>query len=293
MLNSTSLNKVSNVTLLEPPDIVFLFVSDIDDDSLLEFFGVSTSSSETLSVYSIMEAVPPVVDIISPANGSYARTDVFVDISASDEHSGIYAVELLINGTSHGYYYPPYDLEYDIYWNATDYPEGTYNLTVIAYDNVNNIASKSIFIYLDKTPPSISVVEYPPEVREGKEATINVTIGDTGSGVSEVSLSYSVDGGVSWINVTMVLIGEDVLTGGGIYEVTIPRQFAGTTAQFKIIAIDAVGNVAVSSIYSYEVVSEVAPPEEEAPEVSWTLIGGIGVTVAVIAAVAFIVARRR
>ncbi|RLI45554.1 hypothetical protein DRO69_05030, partial [Candidatus Bathyarchaeota archaeon] len=123
LLNSTSLNDVSSVTLFELPNTVFLFVSDIDDDSLLEFFGVSISSSETLSVYSIMEAVPPVVDIVSPSDGSWVGTYVSVDVSASDELSGVYAVELLINGSSQGYWYPP---DYDIYWDATEYAEGTY-----------------------------------------------------------------------------------------------------------------------------------------------------------------------
>jgi len=372
LLNSTSLNDVSSVTLFELPNTVFLFVSDIDDDSLLEFFGVSISSSETLSVYSIMEAVPPVVDIVSPSDGSWVGTYVSVDVSASDELSGVYAVELLINGSSQGYWYPP---DYDIYWDATEYAEGTYNLTIVAYDNVNNTASKSIVVHLDKTspvvgvvspangswvsgvvkisvpvsdvgagvdyvvfgiygqpellyndtvepygyswdtrsyaegkqllvvvvkdkagnyhcvvleyyvdntPPSISAVEYSSKVKGGEAAKINVTVSDARSGVSKVILSYSVDGGKTWTNITATA------KGGDTYEATIPGQSKGKTVQFKIIAFDIAGNVAVSPIYSYKVVSGGL-----APGVSLNLTFGIGVAVAVVAAVVLVVIRRR
>ena len=371
LINSTTLEEISDV-VLEDSRAIFLPPRDIDDDSLLEFFGVSTSSSETLSVYSIMEAVPPVVDIVSPSDGSWVGTYVSVDVSASDELSGVYAVELLINGSSQGYWYPP---DYDIYWDATEYAEGTYNLTIVAYDNVNNTASKSIVVHLDKTspvvgvvspangswvsgvvkisvpvsdvgagvacvvfgiygvpellyndtvepygyswdtrsyaegkqllvvvvkdkagnyqcvvleyyvdntPPSISAVEYPSEVKGGEAAKINVTVSDAKSGVSKVILSYSVDGGKTWTNITATA------KGGDTYEATIPGQSKGKTVQFKIIAFDIAGNVAVSPIYSYKVVSGGL-----APGISLNLTIGIGVAVAVVAAVVLVVIRRR
>ncbi|MHA1582816.1 MAG: FG-GAP repeat domain-containing protein, partial [Candidatus Baldrarchaeia archaeon] len=84
LINSTTLEEISDV-VLEDSRAIFLPPRDIDDDSLLEFFGVSTSSSETLSVYSIMEVVPPVVDIVSPVDGSWIGDFVWIDISASDE----------------------------------------------------------------------------------------------------------------------------------------------------------------------------------------------------------------
>ena len=394
LLNSTSLSEVSNVNLLDVPSWTFLDVSDIDDDSLLEFFGVSASSSETLSVYSIMDAVSPVVDIVSPADGSYVGAYVDVNVSAYDEHSGIYNITIAINNTIVDFLKPwtySNDHYYLFQWDTEGYADGPYNLTVTAYDRCNNSASKTIQIYLDttpptlstvnpsnkswvsdvvnisisvsdvgsgvayiafyttelppillcndteepyecswdtklyaegvqhlaiyvvdragnhkwitleyyvdNTPPSISGVEYLSEVKGGEAATINVTVTDAKSGVGEVILSYSVDGGKTWKNLTVTA------KSGDIYEAAIPEQTAGTTVQFKVIAIDEAGNVAVSQTYSYEVVSEVAPPEEEqpppeeetpppsAPGVSWTLIGGIGA--AVILVVVFIIARRR
>jgi len=101
-----------------------------------------------------VDNTPPSLDIVSPASGSWVGTYVFVNVSVSDELSGIQFIELLINGSSQGYYYPQ---NYNVCWNATEYAEGTYNLTVVAYDNVNNTASASIIVHLDKTPPTINV----------------------------------------------------------------------------------------------------------------------------------------
>ncbi|MCD6164246.1 MAG: DUF4982 domain-containing protein [Candidatus Odinarchaeota archaeon] len=324
-------------------------------------------NNKTASITFYIDNTEPSVSIVFPIDGSWVGTYVYVNVSASDELSGVYAVELLINGSSQGYYYPP---DYDIYWDATEYAEGTYNLTVVAYDNVNNTASKSIVVHLDKTspvvgvvspanrswvsgvveisvpvsdvgagvdyvvfgiygqpellyndtaepyeyswdtrsyaegkqllaiivkdkagnyqcvvleyyvdntPPSISAVEYPSEVKGNEVAKINVTVIDVKSGVSNVILSYSVDGGETWTNLTMDL------REGNVYGAAIPGQSVGTTVQFKIIVFDAAGNMAVSPTYSYKVVSKV----------SWTLIGGVGVVVGTTAVLVFVLARRK
>jgi len=481
LLNSTTLNIVSNITL--PEELNFVFLPSIDHE---EFLGVSTLSSHTLSIYKFKEAVPPVVDIVSPSDGSYigpevATNYVHVNVSAYDEHSGIYNIKLLVNNSlvdTLAYLLDTYTIEYyTLYWNVENYVDGKYNLTVVVCDNANNIASKSITVYLDKTPPvlgmvrpankswvsnivnisvsvsddgsgvgyvafytselppillyndtgepyeyswdtqlyaegvqhltvyvvdrvgnyqcltleyyvdntapsveitspkvgeyvrgvinitvsaedsrsgiekvsfildgnillndtiapyeysfdstlyldgshnltvvaydnagnikstsvafyvdntppTISMVYCPDEVEEGKDVVVNATVIDVTSGVSEVILSYSVDGGETWTNVTMNLKEEN------IYEAVIPGQPANITVKFRIIVSDSAGNIAVSQIYSYEVVSEVAPPEEEqpppaAPGVSWTLIIGIGVVVAVAAVVVFMIVRKR
>ena len=182
----------------------------------------------------------------------------------------------------------PYrDNYYILHWDAKNYEEGHHYLTIIAYDYANNTEWCVIECYLDKTPPSIEVTKYPHQVREGTIATISIAVSDElkelyQDGISEVILSYSVDGGKTWINVTATAKGEDV------YEAKIPGQPAGTIVQFKVIATDIVGNVAVSPIYSYEVVSGVL-----VPGLSWNLMIGASVAVAAVATVAFIMARRK
>jgi len=110
---------------------------------------------------------------------------------------------------------------------------------------------------------------------------VNVTVFDVVSGVSSVILSYSVDGGDTWINVTMRA------KGGGVFEAVIPGQAVNTVVLFKVMVFDVAGNVAVSSTYSYRVVSDVMPFG-----VFWTLMVVMGVVVVMIVAVVFMIARR-
>ena len=381
LLNSTTLDEISDVILPETlPEMVSLFAGDFDGDSWPELFGVSPSSSKVRSIYSIVEAISPVLDIVSPANGSYVGDLVDVVVLAFDNHSGIDNVTLFVDGVPVDYYeIPSLNDQYLLYWDAEESVEGPHTLKVVAYDKSGNLASKEITVYLDKTPPvinainpenkswvggvveinvsvddpgsSVSVVyfgaaqrygpleilyndteppyvyswdtrtyaegvqyiiiavwdnaencrtvileyyvdntpptilavQYPDRVKGGEEAKINITATDTRSGVEKVILSYSFDGGKTWVNLTATA------KSGDVYEAVVPGQTAGTTVQFKIIAIDEAGNIAVSQTYSYEVVSKVALPS--ALGASWTLIGGIGAAAVIVAVL--IVARRR
>jgi len=355
---------------IPPYEYIFdttLYLDGSHNLTVVAYDNVGNIKSTSVAFY--VDNTEPSVSLAFPIDGSWVGTYVYVNVSVSDELSGIQFVELLVNATCEGYWYPP---DYDIYWDASEYAEGTYNLTVVAYDNVNNTASKSIVVHLDKTspvvgvvspangswvsgvvkisvpvsdvgagvdyvafgiygqpellyndtvepyeyswdtrnyaegkqllvvvikdkagnyqcaifeyyvdntPPSISAVEYPSEVKGGEVAKINITVSDVKSGISEVILSYSVDGGKTWTNITATA------KGGDIYGATIPGQPAGKTVQFKVIAFDIAGNIAVSSTHSYKVTS--GAPTFEVP---WSLT--IGVIVALIAVATLITVKK-
>ncbi|MHA1593405.1 MAG: Ig-like domain-containing protein [Candidatus Baldrarchaeia archaeon] len=276
LFNSTSVVEISNVSISDNiPNIVYLTSEDFDGDSFPELIGIYSTQSQTLAIYSVTEGVPPTVKIVSPADGNWVRSYVSIKVSVSDKHSGIYTVELLIDGKSLGYFSPP-----NIYWNASGYPEGTYSLTVIAYDNVNNTAADSIIVHLDNTPPTISKVQYPQEVEEGTNIIVSITTNDELSGIDKVILSYSTDGGKTWNNVTATSIGEDV------YQATIPAQPADTQVQFKIYVYDVAGNVATSEVYSCKVVPKLVSQVPLA-----VIITGAG-AIAALAATMIIIKRR-
>nr|MDO8045203.1 Ig-like domain-containing protein [Candidatus Baldrarchaeota archaeon] len=254
-------------------------------------------NNKTVSIVFYVDNTAPSVGIVFPANGSWVSGVVNISVSAEDVGSGVDYVafgiygspELLCNDTVEPYEYS---------WDTESYAEGKQLLAIIVKDKVGNYQCVVLEYYVDNTPPSISAVECPSEVEENVAVKINVTVTDVGSGVDEVILSYSVDGGETWVNLTATA------KSGDVYETAIPGQTAGTTVQLKVIAVDETGNVAVSQTYSYEVVSEEQPPEEgeqPPPEeetplpsplgASWTLIGGIGAVV--IAVVVLIIARRR
>ena len=248
--------------------------------------------SENVDNYPLMEPVenyvfdvtPPTLQVESPVNNSFVRGVVNISVSAHDQY-GVDRVEFYIDGelaaTDNA---APYTWN----WNTATSSDGTHTIEVRVYDAFNNVNSTKIIVNVDNTPPSISAVEYPSEVEENVTVKINVTVVDVGSGVDEVILSYSVDGGETWVNLTAAAkIGD-------VYEAVVPGQTAGTTVQLKVVAVDEAGNVAVSQTYSYEVVSEEQPPEEETPPgVSWTLIGGVAVIAVVVVAAAVNIIRRR
>jgi parallel beta-helix repeat protein len=92
----------------------------------------------------------------------------------------------------------------------------------------------------DQTPPSITNISQNPEIPDNLETvTVTVVVTDEESGVHNVTLSYSTDGGETWTNVTMQK------TTGDTYQGEILGQPAETQVQYKIIAYDNVGNSAV------------------------------------------------
>jgi len=126
-------------------------------------------------------------------------------------------------------------------------PNG-YRINLGAYGNTEE-ASKSLG---DANPPTISNVRQSPEiVPENQPVTVYAAITDE-SGIAEAIISYSVDNGASWQNITMSLAENG-------YKAQIPGFPEGTTVYYKIIAYDYSGNVAVEdnagSYYTYTVVS--------------------------------------
>jgi len=178
-------------------------------------------------------------------------------------------MEILINGTKVYSVSDGGNVTCQYQWSTKEYADGTYNVTIAAYDHYTFTATK-IIVFIDNTPPSIQNLSYTPTKPTAKESvTVIVMVTDAGSGVKNVLLSYSLNG-ADWVNITMNA------KGGNIYEATIPGQPAGKTVQFKVIAFDVTDNVAVSSTHSYKVTS--GAPTFEAP---WSLT--IGVIVALIA----------
>jgi parallel beta-helix repeat protein len=107
----------------------------------------------------------------------------------------------------------------------------------------------------DVEPPSISDVSQDPEIPNDLETvTITVIVTDTESGVHNVTLSYSTDGGETWNNVTMQKTTEDT------YQGEIPGLPVETHVQYKITAYDNAGNPAIEdnagSYYNYTVIPE-------------------------------------
>ena len=87
--------------------------------------------------------------------------------------------------------------------------------------------------------------------------SVNVTDNPGGSGVKNVTLSYTVNN-ATWNDVSMSLNATSGLWAG-----IIPGQINGTLVQYKIRAFDNAGNLAINSnagaYFSYLVIPEFTP----------------------------------
>lgn len=111
----------------------------------------------------------------------------------------------------------------------------------------------------DSEAPRILGVSQPGRVLEGEEVEINATITDPGSALYKAVLAYRVDQG-AWSLAEMMpgkeYAGEPVGGygfGEETYIVSIPAQQAGSRVEYRVVAIDNVGNVAYSDTYTYVV----------------------------------------
>lgn len=111
-------------------------------------------------------------------------------------------------------------------------------------------AKLEITYILDTSAPTFSNIRgQPGSPTPDDEVTVSVTATDDKSGVKEMYLYYSTDGGVNWVKVLMSPVGDSK------YDATIPQQSEDTTVQYYIEAFDNALNKAKSETSSYTVKS--------------------------------------
>ncbi len=153
----------------------------------------------------------------------------------------------------------------DGYWEYTlpAYPYDshvTYHVVAKDYDDVSTSSSYEYRVD-DDVPPTIdSVTQSPTTVEYDDDViiTAHVTEPTDASGVDEVTLHYTPDGGATWYAVHMALVSGDQYDG--TWQATIPAYPYGTTIEYYVSAIDYAGNSIDSSHYTYTVV-DLTPPE--------------------------------
>ena len=153
----------------------------------------------------------------------------------------------------------------DGYWEYTlpAYPYGshvTYYVVAKDYDDVETSSSYDYYVGDDIPPTIVSVDQSPTTVEYDDDVivTAHVTEPTDASGVDEVTLHYTPDGGATWYAVHMALVSGDQYDG--TWQATIPAYPYGTTIEYYVSAIDYAGNSDDSSHYTYTVV-DLTPPE--------------------------------
>ena len=97
----------------------------------------------------------------------------------------------------------------------------------------------------DTYGPSMSSISHDPASPTPTDiVTVSANVYDT-TGVDYVTLQYKINSG-DWVNVSMTGASD-------AYSGDIPAQVDGTTVTYRLVAMDTLGNEAVSGEFSYDV----------------------------------------
>lgn len=131
--------------------------------------------------------------------------------------------------------------------------------------NILDVSSSNIPLYVvpvgtqvpDTIPPTIGTPSQEPNqtaVEPSQNVTITVYVSDEETGIREVILFYSINGGQTWITITMNNISHDTYMG------EIPGFEADTSVLYRIVAFDKANNQAIEDrngeYYTYTVIPE-------------------------------------
>ena len=208
---------------------------------------IGGTNQSILACTPTLDTTPPVTT--ENYDGSWQNHAFTINLTASDDLSGVYDTYYSINGG------PTEAVSTDGQPTITT-PGANNTLEYWSIDWAGNVEAPHYLtgIKLDETPPSVSDLVFTPasNVQPHQSVDVWVNATDALSGVQNVTLQYSLDNGVSWVNQPMTLNASTLL-----FEASIPGQHAGATVNFDVTACDQAGNTATllnySSSFNYEV----------------------------------------
>jgi len=202
----------------------------------------NNEAEKTLTV--ILDKTPPTISSASPTGSLIlGSTSVRFTVRVEDSLSGVKEVRLTVDGVSQGTMTIGSN-----YSKTIILSEGPHTWSVEALDNLDNAEtwSGSFTFTVDNTPPTVSDLSAPPNPVFGELTTITCRVSDELSGVEEVKLYYSTNGGASWNEVAMTL-------QAGRYSGSIPSQMPFTNVQYYVEAIDRAGNRFQTTVSTFNV----------------------------------------
>src|SRR5512133_1749848 len=213
----------------------------------------NVGQSSTVAVNVVNDTTVPVVSLTAPANSSTVSGTVAITASASD-NVGVSKVEHYINGVlSFSGNIAPYTYN----WNTTSVANGSYTLTVKAYDNAGNVGQSGNTTVtvnntvLDTTVPTVTAFVLPSTSTSQTVAISSFTASD----------NVGVTGYLITSSSTKPLSSTTGWTATAPISVTFPAAGSKTAYAW---AKDAAGNVSLSR----SAVTTIALPDTTAPVVS-------------------------
>jgi hypothetical protein len=180
----------------------------------------------------------------------WLSAESLISLLAIDDESNVTATYCKIDDDSWQIYDQPF--------NLSSLDDGAHTIQYYSVDYFGNEEdAKNQTVYLDTIAPTIYTPIRDPTgtIQYGQAVKILVNIDDSGCGVKEAILHYSLNNGTSWTNVTM-----NYNSTSGLYEGTIPAQSSNMTVKYGISASDNVDNDAVQdnsgTYYVFDVIPE-------------------------------------
>ncbi len=179
----------TQIATLEPTTTSYL-LTDLnlgDYNVTLVAIDYANNSAVATVVFSVLiDTTPPTLTITSPSNGSAINSpNVTINWECTDDISGIKEIKVYLNGTLVATLGPD-----AVNYTLTGLSFGSYNVTLVAYDNSNNeaIATVLFTVTFDDIPPTVSILS--PQQGETVSGAVNIswTCNDEGSGVKEIVL---------------------------------------------------------------------------------------------------------
>ncbi|MGY5873787.1 MAG: hypothetical protein RTV72_16180, partial [Candidatus Thorarchaeota archaeon] len=219
-------------------------VSDADAfvfrDNVAPVLGVSTFDNSTDGLGNEIA----IISVTASDSGGSGLDDVVLTYSNG---TGDYDVTMVLDSGEYDGTIPNHEPGYTVdYWiTATDNDGNEVQTTTQQF-------TFAVGSDPDTYGPSMgSITNDPINPTPTDTVTVSANVYDLASGVDNVTLQYKIGSG-DWVNVSMTGVGDS-------YSGDIPAQTLGTTVTYRLVAVDTLGNEAISGERFYTVAEATTP----------------------------------
>lgn len=209
-------------------------------NNTLEYWSIDQAGNEEVPKWLIgieLDRTPPTGSVMINGNLTYVNSrSILLALSANDVVSGVSQMRFSNDNSAWS--------DWEAYNSSANWiilpGDGLKTVYVQFVDNAGLVSGTySVNVTLDKTDPIIENMSQIPEsmVQPLQAVTILANVTDSGSGVRNVTLSYSIGNTSAWFDSQMSLN-----TTTGLYECSIQGQQANAQVKYMIIAYDNAGN---------------------------------------------------
>jgi len=218
----------------------------------VEIMGIDRGGNTLIrNVTFLVDTLRPTITVNNPTeNGFWNSTEVEINWTATDdvssfESSGLNHYEVSINGEQ------AVNVGLNTSYLITGLTDGSYELTVTAFDNAGNHANSTTGITVDRTPPTVTITEPEDGLTIGNDYVdlrVNWTGDDTGAGIDHYEIR--VDNG-TWVN-------KGSLNSSYVISADLGLNSVSGLHTFSVRAFDQAGNSAMDSV---TFILDLDPPE--------------------------------